>query len=74
MSFTHFPAMCKQDMSLKTSYKGFTGKRKIFRVAKGYLACCMDGGGGICACFCSLLEATTSIFAGWPSAFADETA
>ena len=33
------------------------------RVGESHLAGCMAGGGGICARFCSLLEATTSIFA-----------
>ena len=32
-----------------------------------HLAGCTGCGGGICALFCSRLEATTSIFAAWPS-------
>lgn len=43
--------------------------------ACAYLAGCTGGGGGICALFCSLFEATTSIFAGSsPAAAAAEPA
>ena len=39
-----------------------------------HLAGCMGGGGGMCARFCSLLEAITSIFAACSPGGADEPA